>query len=160
EAPYRQKLLEQKLGKLSPEAQLAHKTPPAERTTEQINQIQETASLLEINEKEILGAMSKEERARHKTLRDVLAKFPKPPPLPMTLAVQNSKTNSAKAFVLIRGDYNRPGEEVQAGLPEVLQVSLPATAAALPLERAVVGNGGAARNRAGLAEWITYPQNP
>src|SRR5438093_813198 len=38
EAPYRQKLYERKLAKLSPEAQLAHKTSPAERTTEQINQ--------------------------------------------------------------------------------------------------------------------------
>ena len=56
EAPYRQTLYEQKLAKLSPEAQLANKTPMAERTTEQVNQVQETAALLEITEKEILTA--------------------------------------------------------------------------------------------------------
>ena len=47
EAPYRQTLYDRKLAKLSPEAQAAHQAPKEQRTTEQENQIQETAELLD-----------------------------------------------------------------------------------------------------------------
>ena len=169
EAPYRQKLHEQKLAKLSPEAQLAHKTSPAERTTEQINQIQETAALVEVTEKEILNAMSKEDRARQKTLKVAFARFAQPPLLPMTLALQDPKNSSNKTFILIRGDYNRPGDEVQPGFPAVLQATTnPLTRPGghpLPIRwRGGRGEGGAYEfkgpTRSVLAEWIASPNNP
>jgi len=47
-------------------------------------------------------------------------------------------------FVLIRGQYDKPGEKVEAGLP-----------AFLPPMPANVPN-----NRLGLAEWIVSPENP
>ncbi|MBI4658706.1 MAG: DUF1553 domain-containing protein, partial [Verrucomicrobia bacterium] len=168
EAPYRQKLHEAKLAKLSPEAQLAHKTPSEQRTAEQINQIQETAALVEVTEKEILGAMSKEDRARHKLAKEALAKFPRPPPLPMTLALQCSKTNSAKTFVLFRGDYNRPGEEVQPGIPAVLRTpafsSSPEAQFKIQNPKSKIAPAVAIESsrsrRTALAEWITDPRHP
>src|SRR5439155_11450288 len=165
EAPYRQKLHEQKLAKLSPEAQLAHKTSPAERTTEQINQIQETAALVEVTEKEILNAMSKEDRARQKTLKVALARFAQPPLLPMTLALQDPKNSSNKTFILIRGDYNRPGDEVQPGFPAVLRrgelrepVESREKSGPREISPPQLSEGAAFRST--LAEWIASPNNP
>jgi hypothetical protein len=146
EAPYRKKLYEQKLAKLSPEAQLAHKTLPAGRTTEQTNQIQETAALVEVPEKEIVNAMSREDRAQHKLAKDALAKFRKPPTLPMTLALSRPKSSTNRTFVLVRGDYSRPGEEVRPGFPSVLAAA------------GKVSDGGP--NRKDLADWIASPNNP
>jgi len=158
EAPYRQKIFEQKLAKLSPEAQAAHKTPPAERTTEQVNQIQETAALVEVMEKEMLNAMSKEDRARHKTAKEALAKYPKPSPLPMTMALQKAKGKLAKTFILARGDYNRPSDEVQPGFPAVLGESQ------ISNLKFQIGEQSAHRAtailRTTLAEWIASPNNP
>jgi len=167
ESPYRQTLYQQKLAKLSPEAQLAHKTPPAERTTEQVNQIQETAALVAVTEKEILKAMSDEDQSRHKALKEALAKFPKPTPLPMTLALQNPKTNSAKTFVLNRGDYNRPDEEVQPGFPSVLQVNHRKSDLRRSADRPIDTTAGlpfrsdqSLAFRTSLAEWVASPNNP
>ncbi len=49
-----------------------------------------------------------------------------------------------RAFVLDRGDYDRRGAEVQADTPRVLP----------PMAK------GAPRNRLGLAQWATAPENP
>jgi hypothetical protein len=48
------------------------------------------------------------------------------------------------AFVLLRGQYDRPGERVQPGVPACLP----------PLP------GGAGANRLGLARWLVDPNNP
>jgi len=157
EAPYRRKIFEQKLAKLSPEAQAAHNAPAAERTTEQINQIQETAALVEVTEKETLNAMSKEDRARHKLAKDELAKYPKPAPLPMTMALQKPKGKLAKTFVLPRGDYNRPGDEVQPGFPVVLKGQM--SNFKLQIGNSIARQAGGSQ-RVALAEWIASPDNP
>jgi hypothetical protein len=49
-----------------------------------------------------------------------------------------------KTFILNRGDYSNPGEEVTAATPAIL----PAMAEGLP------------RNRLGLARWLVAPENP
>ncbi|MBI2946231.1 MAG: DUF1553 domain-containing protein [Verrucomicrobia bacterium] len=162
EAPYRRKLYERKLAKLSPEAQVAHKTPPSERTTEQVNQIQETAALVEVTEKEMVNAMSKEDRAHHKTAKEALAKFPKPTPLPMTMALQKATGNPAKTFILVRGDYNRPGDEVQTGFPSVLEGQ--GSESQISNFKSQIGHSDGKRTsasqRAALAGWIASPDNP
>jgi hypothetical protein len=47
--------------------------------------------------------------------------------------------------VLLRGQYNLPGERVEPGVPEALLGAWPA---------------GAPRNRLGLAQWLTKPDHP
>ena len=49
-----------------------------------------------------------------------------------------------KTHLLIRGAYDKPGEEVRPGVPELLP-PLPA---------------GASNNRLGLARWLVAPENP
>jgi mono/diheme cytochrome c family protein len=145
ESPYRATLYERKLAKLSAEAQTAHRTPKEQRTTEQENQIQETAEQLEITSKELIAAMNKDDRERHKNLLDQLKPFPKPKPLPASLALQNGP--AVKTHVLFRGDYNQPGEETPATFPEVLRGIGP-------------GLSTAGSTRATLANWIASPQHP
>ena len=146
EAPYRQTIYDRKLSKLSAEAQAAHQTPKERRTTEQENQIQETAELLAITSKELVAAMKKPDRDRHAQLLDELKPFPKPKPLPATLALQSGP--DVKTHVLIRGDYNQPADAVTPAFPEVLcgtRESPPGTAAA---------------SRAVLANWIASADHP
>ena len=58
--------------------------------------------------------------------------------------VMKEREEPRSTFILARGLYNQPGEEVEAGTPE----ALPAIPERVP------------RNRLGLAQWITAPGNP
>ena len=75
--------------------------------------------------------------AKRKQLADLRKKLP-------TVMVMEEMPAPRKAFILNRGQYDQPAEEVKAGLPAFLP--------ALPK--------GAAMNRLGLARWIASPDNP
>ena len=75
--------------------------------------------------------------AKRKQLADLRKKLP-------TVMVMEEMPAPRKAFILNRGQYDQPAEEVKAGLPAFLP--------ALPQ--------GAAMNRLGLARWIASPDNP
>ncbi|MBL9211022.1 MAG: PSD1 domain-containing protein [Opitutaceae bacterium] len=149
EDPYRRTIHARKLARLSAEAQAAHTTPAAERTTEQENQIQETAAQLLITPKELSAAMKPPDRKQHQALLEQLKPFPKPKPLPATLALQNGPR--VRTHVLHRGDYSQPGAEVSADVPEVLRIGR---------ARSDSPSGGAFHPRTALAEWIASPANP
>ncbi|MSU61981.1 MAG: DUF1553 domain-containing protein [Pedosphaera sp.] len=123
EAPHRESLFSAKLAKLSEDAALAHQTPKSQRTVEQENTVQETAGMVKITDAEIAERMSATDKERRKNLLEELKKIPKPPALPATLAL--SRTNGAppRTFILNRGDYNQPGDEVQPGFPVLLDNS-------------------------------------
>jgi hypothetical protein len=148
EAPYRKTLYDRKLAKLSPEAQAAHLTPKEQRTTEQENQIQETAELLNITSKELVAAMTKPHRDRHAELLNELKPFPKPKPLPASLALQAG--TPVKTHVLFRGDYTQPTEEVTPAFPEVLRSKGTSPASTRPAQA----------SRSVLANWIASPDHP
>ncbi|QEG37411.1 DUF1553 domain-containing protein [Bythopirellula goksoeyrii] len=63
--------------------------------------------------------------------------------VPTTLIYRESK-NPREAFVLIRGEYDKPREQVQRSTPS----ALPPMSAEFP------------RNRLGLARWLVSPENP
>jgi|694.fasta_scaffold09044_7 hypothetical protein len=63
--------------------------------------------------------------------------------IPTALVMEELPT-PRKTFILNRGDYSNPGEEVTAATPAIL----PAMADELP------------RNRLGLARWLVAPENP
>jgi hypothetical protein len=63
--------------------------------------------------------------------------------IPTTLVMEEMK-EARPTFMLIRGAYDKPGEQVTAATPAVL----PAMEAGLP------------HNRLGLAKWLVSPQNP
>ncbi|MCB1089782.1 MAG: DUF1553 domain-containing protein, partial [Verrucomicrobiae bacterium] len=61
-----------------------------------------------------------------------------------TTLVMDEQSAGRKTFVLLRGAYDKPGDEVTAATPAVL----PAMASDLP------------KNRLGLARWLVDPANP
>jgi hypothetical protein len=149
EAPYRLKLNEEKLALLSEDAQLAHKTPKEKRTMEQEGTVQETAPMLKFTDADLVKALSVEDKTRRGRLLNTLKQIAKPAPLPMTLALKNTNGPPPKTFVLSRGDYNNPTEEVEPGVPAVVRSSRPEEV-----------SGTAGQRRAILARWLTSADNP
>ena len=126
EAPFHEKLHQEKLSRLSEDAQLAHRTPKEKRTMEQEGTVLETELMLKLTNEEVVKLLSSEEKKERNRLVDALKQMPKPAPLPMTMALQNTNGPAPKTFVLARGDYNNPREEVQAGPPAILSPLTPA----------------------------------
>src|SRR5262249_43148271 len=102
EGPYRTKLFEAKLAKLSEEAQAAHRTPPEKRTGGQKELAAETARLVNVTAAEVAKLLSDDDRAKLKGLQDqvkALDRF-KPTPLPMAMALQDDTKALPKTHVL------------------------------------------------------------
>src|SRR5258706_2583181 len=106
EAPYREKIFDEKLSKLSEDVRLAHRTPKERRTMEQEGTVQETAPQVTVTEAEIRKALSDDDQARRTALEAELKKIPKPAALPLAMVLENTKGPAPKTSVLARGDYN------------------------------------------------------
>ncbi|MFO1044083.1 MAG: DUF1553 domain-containing protein [Planctomycetaceae bacterium] len=85
-------------------------------------------------------AESKESRARIAALNARIAEIQKQ----QTIATVMSESRPKETFILMRGEYDKPGDKVTAATP----VALPAMAPDSP------------RNRLGLARWLVSPENP
>jgi mono/diheme cytochrome c family protein len=144
EAPVRTALRERKLVKLSPEARSAHETPAEERNGEQANLVLETQAMVTISDKDLNTAFTGELAADRKKLLEEVKRLPKPEPLPKAMALANGSSRP-KSFVLVRGEYSQPGDEVPPAAPTVLGAS-PFTPAPTP--------------RTALANWLASPENP
>ncbi len=142
EAPVRAAVFEKKVAKLSHEAQIAHHTPPEKRNDEQENLVMETLNKVKISEKDITHEMTDEQRARHDALAAEVKKLAKPPELPKAMTLTRGD-KTAKTFVLHRGEYSQPQEEVAPGFPAVLRPPPAAVGA-----------------RTALADWVASPRNP
>jgi mono/diheme cytochrome c family protein len=173
EQPVREKLRRDKMAKLSPEALTALETPPEKRTTEQTNLALETEPAIEVSDDEMLQAMDRDIKERRKSLLTDIKKLPRPPALSAAVALADGP--AAKAFVLNRGEYTQPGEEVKPRYPEVLAL----VSSLSPVRRGQgkgagevrstpnpstipegQGESSTNRSRASLAEWIASPDNP
>jgi hypothetical protein len=62
-----------------------------------------------------------------------------------TVMVMQEMATPRETHILVRGAYDVPGEKVEPGVPEELLGAWPA---------------GAPKNRLGLAQWLTKPNNP
>ena len=69
--------------------------------------------------------------------------------IPSTMVMQESK-EPRPAFVLLRGEYDKPGERVQSGLLNFLATK----------KNAVAEEGAKERSRLDLARWLVDPANP
>jgi len=167
ETPVRKKLLDQKVARLSAEAQVAHRTPPEQRNAEQANIVLETAVQVQISDKEIASALSDDEKPAHARLQEEVKKLPRPNLLPKTMALGSGNTN-AKTFMLYRGEYNQPGDEVTAGFPGVITAGSSLDREGSTIVAAgesgaafeAVGSSSLTSGRAVLANWIASPENP
>ena len=153
EAPMREKLREKKIAKLAPEAQVAHHTPEDQRNAEQANLVLETADKVIVSDKDVAAAFSGADKDRHRKLHDEVKKLPHPPSLPKTMALARNEKSSAKAFILRRGEYSQPLDEVSAGFPSVITVDC---GSGLPQSKTT----DIPTNRTALANWIASTKNP
>ena len=168
EAPHRERLFNEKLAALSEDAQLAHKTPKSQRTVEQENTVQETAGMVKVVEQELAKALSDADRTRRQRLQNELKKIPRPPLLPATMALVNTNGVPPHTFILHRGDYQQPGDAVEAGFPAILRSSRREEAQTSKAQNPNSGSQSersflalsATSRRTALAAWLASPENP
>jgi hypothetical protein len=157
EEPYRERLYEARLARLSDEARAAHRTAPEKRTAAQRALVAKTARLLKVSPAQVIKALSGPDRARHRKLRAELKQFDgrKPAPLPVAMGLHDAGARAPKTFLLDRGELGGPGEEVQPGFPLILLPDHKPTAARVKPVRQ-----GSTGRRSALAGWIARPDNP
>jgi len=168
EAPHRTKLRDEKFARLSEDAQLAHQTPKEKRTMEQEGTVQETAPMLKITDAEVLKLLSAGEKKERARLLEALKHIPKPATLPMTMALKNTNGPPPRTFVLARGDYNNPREEVAAAFPVVLipgqrhdaRTESRNTQHASQADTSLFASATTKSGRAALANWLASSSNP
>jgi Protein of unknown function (DUF1553)/Protein of unknown function (DUF1549)/Planctomycete cytochrome C len=166
EATIRKKLFEQKVARLPAEAQVAHLTPPEQRTAEQSNLVLETEAKVKVSDKELTAVLTADEKQRQAEIRKEIEKLPKPPALPVTMAIESAKDSKAKTFLLTRGDYNQPGDEITPGIPLVLSPQpgsgrLKTSVAPASVNARERADGSLpSMSRVNLANWVASPENP
>ena len=87
-----------------------------------------------------IDAISKEWQTERTRILELLKKLDDSIPVTMVMGEMSPRR---RTHVLRRGEYDQPGEEVQAGVPEILS-----------------GPSHAAANRLEMARWFTDPQHP
>ncbi len=147
EAPIREKIRAGKLAKLAPEAQAAHRTPSEQRNAEQSNLVLETEPLVSVSEKEITEALSEDGRHRRQELQAETKKLPQPAALHKAMMLAECQGKMPATFILHRGEYSQPGDEVEPGFPAVL--------GSPPPPGPLVG-----ARRSALANWVANPTHP
>src|SRR5262249_53736611 len=90
EAPYRRKLFEERLAKLSADAQAAHLTPKERRTMEQEATVEETLPQVKVSDAEVTQALSNTDKERRASCEMGLKRIPKPAGLPAAMVLQNT----------------------------------------------------------------------
>ena len=110
-------------------------TPPEEQSSEQREALYEHYLTTEDAEYSQLVKQIAELEAERESIRERS---------PVTHIQQERKNSAAMASILMRGQYDRPGEEVSARTPAALH----------PMAE------GAPNNRLGLAQWLVDPANP
>jgi hypothetical protein len=156
EEPYRRRLLDAKLAKLSDEARAAHRTPEDQRSGAQLELVEMTNRLVTVTPQEILKGMDPADRGEHRKLQDRLKEFDvhKPLPLPAAMGLRDGDANPPRTFLLTSGELSGRGEEVQPGFPIIL------SADHRPVPARIEPGPGTTGRRAALAGWIADAQNP
>ncbi|MBI1766094.1 MAG: DUF1553 domain-containing protein [Acidobacteria bacterium] len=156
EAPYLQKLQDEKRAKLEPQYRAALDLPKDQRTPAQQVLAKEAARMLEVKYEELLTALPAEVRARRAALRKQMhtLELYAPAPLPKALAVRDKLTPVPATHLLKGGDPQRLGPVVQPRFPSVL---LPPDA---PAELAIAPVANSTGRRLALARWLTQKDHP
>jgi hypothetical protein len=156
EEPYRKKLEDAKLAKVSEEIRAAIRTPPEKRTAAQKELVETNGRLVAVTPQQVAAALSDADKVKVKELQAELKKFDKhkPAPLPVAWGLRDGGATAPKTFLLKRGELKQPGAEVLPGWMLVLSPGFKETPAAV---KALPGSTG---RRTALAKWLTDPANP
>ncbi len=156
EGPHRTRLYEEKLAKLSADAQAAHRTPPDKRTGGQIELVAETATKVRVTDAEVTKVIGKEEQTKLAEWKAKLKSFDgqKPRPLPVAMGLTDRPGPPAKTYLLHRGEPDNRGDEVLPGYPATLTPGERAEPAKIAEQKASTGR------RLALANWVASADNP
>ncbi len=159
-APLREQLREERLQKLEAtqraEVRKALETPMEKRSAEQQALLKAQAPALEISDAD-LGKRFPEYVAVRKQIHKAIAARKKdhPEQLEQIAAYVETDPNPPVHHVLLRGQHNAPGPEVQPGVPAAL--CTPANTYHIdPRPAGRISSG----RRTAFARWVTSPENP
>ncbi|HWY46476.1 MAG TPA: PSD1 and planctomycete cytochrome C domain-containing protein [Bryobacteraceae bacterium] len=152
-ASVRVERLKEDIGMFPKEAQDAVFTPPEQRTPMQWQMYYRSASRLPSN-RELERALKGDAKQQYADLQKGLAQFDslKPADPPVAEAIFDGSRNAPPEFVLFKGVWDAPLDEVQPGVLSILD---PAPAKIVAPE----GLNSTGR-RSALANWLTDPKNP
>jgi hypothetical protein len=155
EEPVKQKMKKDTIDKFVPEVQEALAAEPAKRTPLQHQLANLAETHMDITTEAMMGKMAKEDRERWTKLRDGLKEFDhlKPAFTPIAMTLTDVGRTPPKTFLLRRGVYNSPEDEVDPGILSFFD----AAAAKIPTPGESATSTG---RRSVLADWIARPDNP
>jgi cytochrome c553 len=152
-ASVRNERLKEDIGMFPKEAQEAVFTPAEQRTPMQWQMYYRSASRLPSN-RELERALKGDAKQRYADLQKELAQFDKLKPAdpPVAEAMLDASGNAPPEYILSKGIWDAPLDEVQPGFLSILD---PSPAKIVPPE----GLNSTGR-RSALANWLTDPKNP
>jgi hypothetical protein len=161
EQPYREALLRAKLDKLPRDVHEALETAPEERSAFQEDLLRKHASAMQVEPQVLQASMKPDDlrlwTARRSAMRAVAKDAP--PPLPMATGITDTGPQAPPVFLLRKGNFRNPGEEVPPGFLTVLAASLPDPLSALGPPHSALSSRTTGR-RAALAAWLTRSDHP
>jgi len=153
-ADSRQRRLKNELIKFQPEVQQAFLARPEERTPFQKHMFARVRSFTNEDQDAMGKRLSGDAHKRYEELKKQLDQFAglKPPDPPVAQAMIDEGREAPRTYVLARGAFDAPGEEVQPGFLTILD---PSPARIVPPQ-----NVNSSGRRSALANWIVDPENP
>ena len=155
EQPYRDRLIEEKKVKLPDYIQLALRTPPEKRTDGQKLNATQVEKTLAIEPKELIAALSPEDRAKHEQLDAKIRELEnqRPSPYAAAMSVTEAGRQPKPSYFLFRGSPGQKGSVMKPGVLTVASRSewqFPEPPA----------DAQTSWRRRGFAEWVASPENP
>jgi mono/diheme cytochrome c family protein len=155
EQPYRDRLMEEKKAKLPDYIQIALRTSPEKRTEGQKLNATQVEKTLAIDAKELVVALSTEDRALHEQISAKIKEFDnqRPEPYAAAMSMTEAARQAKPSHFLFRGS---PGQKGSVMKPGVLTV---ASRSEWQFPEAPAEAQTSWRRR-GFAEWLASPDNP
>jgi mono/diheme cytochrome c family protein len=155
EQPYRDRLTEDKKAKLPDYIQLALRTAPEKRSDGQKLNATQVEKTLTIDAKELVAALSPEDRKRHEAITEKIKDLDaqRPAPYAAAMSVTEAGREAKPSHFLFRGS---PGQKGSVMTPGVLTVASQGEwhFSEPPAEAQT------SWRRKGFAEWLASPENP
>ena len=149
---YRDKSRQEKISRLSADAQAAIAIAAEKRTPEQQALVTESEAALKVSDDEIRAALTPADTARlHEIEKRLVSMFANYAPPPMAPGIIDVGREAPRTFIAVRGNPDMPGDEVRPGFLSVLgggDIPDP------PLHSKTTGR------RKALAEWLASAENP
>ena len=145
--------LKEDIGMFPKEAQDAVFTPPEKRTPMQWQIVYRSASRLP-STRELERALKIDARQRYTELQKELAQYDplKPADPPVAEAIFDAGRNAPPTYILAKGVWDAPLDEVQPGVLSILDPA--------PAKIAAPEGLNSTGRRSALANWLTDPNNP